>query len=177
MSPSKCAWKHKVNKQINNYWVRFVREWASLNRSLQYLAVDNYFSGRSHHLLKSCRNARETTRVHTKLTLATGTFILQTNRAAFNQNMVDPTCLLCKSAEETTQHFLLEGPDLAVTMDHIKDSLLEACSGVSKIISMIRKDHNHEPQTTPWHPEEEPLNHHKTPGRQIKQSSQLSLPK
>ena len=41
---------------------------------------------------------------------------------------------------------------------------------------MIRKYHNHKPQTTLWHREEEPLNHHKTPGRQIKQSNQLSLP-
>ena len=40
---------------------------------------------------------------------------------------------------------------------------------------MIRKYHNHKPQTTLWHREEEPLNHHKTPGRQIKQSNQLSL--
>ena len=41
---------------------------------------------------------------------------------------------------------------------------------------MIRKYHNHKPQTTPWHREEEPLNHYETPGRQIKQSDQLSLP-
>ena len=41
---------------------------------------------------------------------------------------------------------------------------------------MIRKYHNHKLQTTPWHSEEEPLNHHETPGRQIKQSNQLSLP-
>ena len=41
---------------------------------------------------------------------------------------------------------------------------------------MIRKYHNHKPQTTPWHRDEEPLNHHETPGRQIKQSNQLSLP-
>ena len=41
---------------------------------------------------------------------------------------------------------------------------------------MIRKYHNHKPQTTPWLREEEPLNHHETPGRQIKQSNQLSLP-
>ena len=34
---------------------------------------------------------------------------------------------------------------------------------------MIRKYHNHKPQTTPWHREEEPLNHHEIPGRQIKQ--------
>ena len=41
---------------------------------------------------------------------------------------------------------------------------------------MIRKYHNHKLQTTQWHREEEPLNHHETPGRQIKQSNQLSLP-
>ena len=41
---------------------------------------------------------------------------------------------------------------------------------------MIRKYHNHKLQTTPSHREEEPLNHHKTPGRQIKQSNQLPLP-
>ena len=29
---------------------------------------------------------------------------------------------------------------------------------------------------TRWHCEEEPPNHHETPGRQIKQSNQLSLP-
>ena len=40
---------------------------------------------------------------------------------------------------------------------------------------MIRKYHNHKPQTTPWHREEEPLKHHETPGRQIKQGNQLSL--
>ena len=46
----------------------------------------------------------------------------------------------------------------------------------SRKVSMIRKLHNHKPQTTPWHREEEPLNHHKTPGRQIKQSNQLFRP-
>ena len=41
---------------------------------------------------------------------------------------------------------------------------------------MIRIYHNHKPQTTTCHREEEPLNHHETPGRQMKQSNQLSLP-
>ena len=45
----------------------------------------------------------------------------------------------------------------------------------AKIVSMIRKYHNHKLQTTPWHCEEELPNHHETPGRQIKQSNQLSL--
>ena len=43
-------------------------------------------------------------------------------------------------------------------------------------MSMIRKYHNHKLQTTPRHREEEPLNHHETPGRQNKQSNQLSIP-
>ena len=41
---------------------------------------------------------------------------------------------------------------------------------------MIMKYHNHKLQTTLWHRDEEQLNHHETPGRQIKQSNQLSLP-
>ena len=32
---------------------------------------------------------------------------------------------------------------------------------------MIRKYNNHKLQTTPWHCEDEPLNHHETPGRHI----------
>ena len=59
-------------------------------------------------------------------------------------------------------------------------SLKGGCRGSSESTlvknSMIRKYHNHKLQTTPWHREEEPLNHHETPGRQIKLSNQLSLP-
>ena len=47
---------------------------------------------------------------------------------------------------------------------------------LSKIVSMIRKYHNHKLQTNPWHPEEEPHDNHETPGRQTKLSIKLSLP-
>ena len=46
---------------------------------------------------------------------------------------------------------------------------------LSKIVSMIRKYHNHKPTKNPWHRQEEPHNHHETSGRQTKQSNQLSL--
>ena len=42
-------------------------------------------------------------------------------------------------------------------------------------VSMIRKYHNHNLKTNPWHGEEEPHNNHETPGGQ-KKSNQLSLP-
>ena len=41
---------------------------------------------------------------------------------------------------------------------------------------MIRKYHNHKPQPYSWHRKEEPHNNHEIPGRQTKQSNQLSLP-
>ena len=37
------------------------------------------------------------------------------------------------------------------------------------------KYHNHKQQTNPWQCEKESHNNHETPGRQIKQSNQLSL--
>ena len=37
-----------------------------------------------------------------------------------------------------------------------------------KIVSMLRKYHNHKLQTNMWHREEEPHNNHETPGRQTK---------
>ena len=43
-----------------------------------------------------------------KCKLLTGTYILQGNRAAFNQYTVDATCKLCHTAPETWQHFLAE---------------------------------------------------------------------
>ena len=41
---------------------------------------------------------------------------------------------------------------------------------------MIRKYHNHKPQTTPWHREEEQLNHHETQGRQINKATSSLFP-
>ena len=40
---------------------------------------------------------------------------------------------------------------------------------------MIRKYHNHKLETNPWHREVEPNNKFEAPGRQTKQSNQLSL--
>ena len=81
------------------------------------------------------------------------------------------------------KHFLIFR---AVELRHFSSERLRGClvcvicnssSFHSFIIqTMIRKYHNHKLQTTPWQREEEPLNHHETPGRQIKQSNQLTLP-
>ena len=48
--------------------------------------------------------------------------------------------------------------------------------GKPKLVSMIRKYHNHKLQTNQGHREEEPHSNHGSPGRQTKQSNQLSFP-
>ena len=83
-----------------------------------------------HHLLKSAKNVREINWIHTKIKIATGTYVLQTNRAAFNQNKVDSTCLVCRKDEETMQHFLLECSELHMIRNSIMNSVLEACSSL-----------------------------------------------
>ena len=52
-----------------------------------------------------------------KQRLMTGTYILQSNRAKFNQYSVNPTCLLCGEDPEDLEHFLLKCRALTVTRD------------------------------------------------------------
>ena len=51
-------------------------------------------------------------RVYTKLKLVIAVYVLQVNRACFNQNNTDDTCQLCHQADETVAHFLLDSPVL-----------------------------------------------------------------
>ena len=65
----------------------------------------------------------------------------------------------------------LSNANLPASVQYMQDVNAE-----SKIVSMIRKYHNHKLPTHPWHREEESHNNHGTPGRQTKQSYKLSLP-
>ena len=47
-------------------------------------------------------------RAQLKCKILTGTYILQGNRAVFNQYAVDPACKLCLKSPETRQHFIAE---------------------------------------------------------------------
>ena len=53
------------------------------------------------------------------LNIVTGTYILQSNKASFNQHEVDPTCLLCKTGAETLSNFLLHCAILVSIREHI----------------------------------------------------------
>lgn len=61
---------------------------------------------------------------HVKLKLVTGTYILQVNRVAFNQNQIDPTCMMCNQEPETVDHFLIRCSTLNQVRKPIMDSIL-----------------------------------------------------
>lgn len=59
--------------------------------------------------------------VHVKI--STGTYILQSTRARFNQFQVSMTCPLCSAADESLHHFLLQCEKLEPTRKPFVDSI------------------------------------------------------
>ena len=56
-------------------------------------------------LFNASGGVHEASRIPVRLRIATGTYILQCNRAVYNQFECDSTCNLCGDADETLTHF------------------------------------------------------------------------
>ena len=122
--PTKTRWKATVNKSVNEYWCITIRENAALCPSLQYLNTEDYMPGGKHWLIQHTREVREVTRLKTKLKLVTGSYVLQVNRACFNLNQVNRSCMICNTDDETTEHFLLTCDALVETRRPMLDRLV-----------------------------------------------------
>ena len=70
---------------------------------------------------------RDISRIHTKVRLLTGVYVLKVNRSAFYQNQVSPTCLLCKEDDETTEHFILHCSALNHVRQPVPEDLKQTC--------------------------------------------------
>ena len=82
-------------------------ERSPLFSSLKYLK-GSYKIGQCHPLATTISaNMRDIIRIPIRLKIATGTYILQANRASFNRSQLIPICLLCGNGAETLDHFLL----------------------------------------------------------------------
>ena len=107
--PTKEAWKSTLNHKINDMVQKFWRSDIESKSSTKYLNPNVLCVGSSHHIWSTVRNnIHDSRRAQIKCKLLTGTYILQANRAAFNQYAVNPTCKLCNTAPETRQHFVGE---------------------------------------------------------------------
>ena len=78
------------------------------------------------------------THAEVKVRLLTGTYILQSNRAKFNQFNEGPTCQLCNKYPETREHFLITCEAFhvlrTVSMNKIR-ALFEHSSGISALLN------------------------------------------
>ena len=107
--------------------------------SLRFPNVNNFKSAARHPQITSLGNVREVPRIRTKLKLVTSTYILQVNRASFNQNQVNPTSLLCHQGDESLEHFLLKCSALAGVRNPIIYSIysiVSICAGVYPLVSV-----------------------------------------
>ncbi|MEW8545672.1 MAG: reverse transcriptase family protein [Candidatus Thiodiazotropha sp.] len=104
---SKAEWKkimdNAVHSQIEASW----RADVTAKSSLKYVNPDSLKVGHAHPVWSTVRNTMsDNKRAQLKCKVLTGTYILQGNRAAFNQYTVDATCKLCLAAPETRLHFI-----------------------------------------------------------------------
>ena len=105
---SKDALKEKIKHKVDNYVHQSWVEEESGKSTLAYLNLHDCFVGKVHSCWKSVsHNTRDVRRAIIKVKILTGTYILQYNKAKFNQHDVSPICCLCEAAEEDRIHFLL----------------------------------------------------------------------
>ena len=103
----KLQWKRTVFNKVSQKVKRNLVDVALLYKSLKYLNKHEYTPGKIHPVLRiPLRSVRELTRVPVKLKLLTGSYLFQSTRSAFNQNEIDPTCLLCGYESGDLPHFI-----------------------------------------------------------------------
>ena len=127
---SKFKWKRVVRNAINAYWANVLKERAALYSTLDFLCVENFWPGKRHPLIKNVESVADVPRVHTRLKLVTGVYVLQVNRATFNQNQIDATCQLCHQADETIDHFLLDCSCLEQTRQPALGSIIDIANSL-----------------------------------------------
>ena len=120
--PSKYRWKRLVRQHVDRYWSECIKRQAALYSTLRFMHADEYYPGKKHPSVQSVTGVRDVPRVGVKAKLITGTYILQVNRASFNQNEISRTCLLCQQEDETTEHFILH----CTALSAVRQSMLKS---------------------------------------------------
>ena len=99
--------------------------------SLKYLNSESLKVGKPHLVWNSVRcNIQDSRRTQIKCKLLSGAYVLQSNRANFNQYKADPTCKLCDKEPEYREHFISRCEslrDLRVQYSRQVNELLNLC--------------------------------------------------
>ena len=105
---TKDRWREFTRQAVGSHWMAELTSGAEGKSSLQYLDLKDIRPHAAHHLWpRGGSSSAKRVAASFRAKLISGSYILQTNRARFNQNKVNPTCPLCKSAPEDLPHSLL----------------------------------------------------------------------
>jgi hypothetical protein len=119
----KRAWKKMVDEAISKHWKKSIEEEAQTKSTTSYMNRE-YTAHQPHTVWRSTSwDPRDVRRATYKARILTGAYILQCNRAAFNQTR-DTSCPLCKDPEEDIPHFLVQCSALSKERDPILKSAL-----------------------------------------------------
>jgi hypothetical protein len=110
--------KVTIKRTILDHWTHKIREDIHTKSTLKYLNPDACDFTKPHPVwnMVDCNPATSRKAIQ-KVKLLTGTYTLQSNRAAFNQYQVSQTCPLCNADVEDRQHLLLQCPEMQVIRD------------------------------------------------------------
>ena len=118
-------WKQLVNTAIDTY---VLSQWMDTpKKSLLYLNIESLRVGKVHQSWSSLPNDPVAVkRSIPKLRLLTGSYILQENRARFNQYNIDATCALCRDGHESRMHFLV----VCSRLQFVRQNYIERLKGI-----------------------------------------------
>jgi hypothetical protein len=108
----KQEWKSMISSVIQDCWVNSLRQNALLRSSLKHFDVLAYMPCQPNPLWPSDAPAHAILAASYRAKMLTGAYILQENRAKFNQYNIDPTCRLCSEGAEDMVHFIATCPRL-----------------------------------------------------------------
>ncbi len=105
--PTKAQWKTMYKKATHKYWLERTLRLIATYPSARYLNATAMQWGTPHPVIRHAPGTKEhVKRCATTLKLLTGSYILQTNRANFNQHTTKPICLICNSGPENRVHLI-----------------------------------------------------------------------
>ncbi len=149
---TKTHWKSSYDRHLKQYWTTFTTSLAEYLQKARFINPEIYSIGKPHPIIRYAPcHIKDIQKCTVKLQLITGSYILQAQRAKFNQYEVKPDCLLCGQEPETRTHFLISCPSLQEHRSHFlsqiqgilsqncenPDVVTEICSDPQKCTALI----------------------------------------
>jgi hypothetical protein len=101
--------KNQVKNTISRHWHSLLVSEATERTTLAFMNCESIKPEVPHPIWTTVgTKPSDTRKAAVKARILTGTYILQSNKARFNQYMLSATCHLCQQADENLEHFLID---------------------------------------------------------------------